>query len=131
DAASDWALVRLSEPICKGHALPLSLHPASALVGLSTEQRVDQVSYQRDFGNWELALGHPCAIRRSFGGADWRSSSRDFTDARHVILHTCDTGEASSGSPLLIDGPQGPEVIGINVGTYMQSRVLKQQGHVV
>lgn len=131
DAASDWALVRLDEPICKGRALSLSRHPASALVGLSTEQRVYQVSYHRDFGNWELALGHPCAIRRSFGGADWRSISRDFTDARHVILHTCDTGEASSGSPLLIDGPQGPEVIGINVGTYMQSRVLKQQGHVV
>lgn len=131
DAASDWALVRLSKPICKGHALPLSPHPASELVALSTEQRVYQVSYHRDFGNWELALGHPCPIRRSFGGADWRSISKDFTDARHVILHTCDTGEASSGSPLLIDGAQGPEVIGINVGTYMQSRVLRQQGHVV
>lgn len=131
DAASDWALVRLREPICKGRALPLSRQKADDLVALSTAQRVYQVSYHKDFGSWDLALGHPCAIRRSFGGADWSSISKDFTDARHVILHTCDTGEASSGSPLLIDGPAGPEVIGINVGTYLQSRVLTQKGQVV
>lgn len=131
DASSDWALMRLEEPICKGRALPLSRQPADKLVELSTAQRVYQVSYHRDFGNWTLALGHPCAIRRSFAGADWETISKDFTDARHVILHTCDTGEASSGSPMLIDGPAGPEVIGINVGTYLQSRVLTQQGQVV
>lgn len=131
DASSDWALMRLETPICKGRALPLSRQPADKLVELSTAQRVYQVSYHRDFGNWELALGHPCAIRRSFAGADWETISKDFTDARHVILHTCDTGEASSGSPMLIDGPAGPEVIGINVGTYLQSRVLTQQGQVV
>mgnify|MGYP002377066450 CR=1 FL=1 len=131
DASSDWALMRLEDPICKGRALPLSRQPADKLVELSTAQRVYQVSYHRDFGNWKLALGHPCAIRRSFGGADWASIAKDFTDARHVILHTCDTGEASSGSPMLIDGPSGPEVIGINVGTYLQSRVLTQQGQVV
>ena len=131
DASSDWALMRLEAPICKGRSLPLSRQPADKLVELSTAQRVYQVSYHRDFGNWELALGHPCAIRRSFGGADWASIAKDFTDARHVILHTCDTGEASSGSPMLIDGPAGPEVIGINVGTYLQSRVLTQQGQVV
>ncbi|AHB50259.1 hypothetical protein W911_12415 [Hyphomicrobium nitrativorans NL23] len=131
DASSDWALMRLEEPICKGRSLPLSRQPADKLVELSTAQRVYQVSYHRDFGNWELALGHPCAIRRSFAGADWETISKDFTDARHVILHTCDTGEASSGSPMLTDGPAGPEVVGINVGTYLQSRVLTQQGQVV
>src|SRR5690606_10822304 len=64
DAASDWALIRLQEPVCKGRALPLSRQPADELVALSTAQRVYQVSYHRDFANWELALGHPCAIRR-------------------------------------------------------------------
>ena len=131
DASSDWALMRLETPICKGRSLPLSRQPADKLVELSTAQRVYQVSYHRDFGKWELALGHPCAIRRSFAGADWDSISKDFTDPRHVILHTCDTGEASSGSPMLIDGPAGPEVVGINVGTYLQSRVLTQQGKIV
>jgi protease YdgD len=43
-----------------------------------------------------------------------------------MILHTCDTGGASSGSPLLIDTPQGPAVVGINVGTYVRSKVTMQ-----
>ncbi|WP_072392039.1 peptidoglycan-binding protein [Hyphomicrobium sp. CS1GBMeth3] len=131
DAAQDWALIRLESPICKGRALPLSRQPAQALVKLSAAQRVYQVSYHRDFGSWDLALGAPCPVRRSFNGADWRAIAKDFADAGHVILHTCDTGGASSGSPMLIDGPNGPEVVGINVGTYLQARVLTQKGEVV
>jgi protease YdgD len=131
DAASDWALLKLERPACKGHALAISRQPESALIKLSAAQRVYQVSFHRDFGNWQLAYGAPCAIRRSFEGADWGTISKDFADASHVILHTCDTGGASSGSPMLIDGPAGPEVVGINVGTYLQARVLTQQGQVV
>src|SRR5690606_16467541 len=111
DAAQDWALIKLASPICKGRALPISRQPSQALIKLSAAQRVYQVSYHRDFGTWELALGAPCAIRRSFGGADWKAIAKDFADAAHVVLHTCDTGGASSGSPMLIDGPAGPEVI--------------------
>lgn len=131
DAAYDWALLRMHEPVCKGRVLPISRQPEGELIKLSAAQRVYQVSYHRDFGNWELAYGAPCPIRRSFGGADWSAISKDFVDARHVILHTCDTGGASSGSPLLIDGANGPEVIGINVGTYLQAKVLTQRGEVV
>lgn len=131
DAAQDWALIRLRAPICKGRALTISRQPAEALIKLSAAQRVYQVSYHRDFGNWELAYGAPCAIRRSFEGADWKAISKDFADAAHVVLHTCDTGGASSGSPMLIDGAAGPEVVGINVGTYLQSKVLTQRGEVV
>ena len=131
DAAQDWALIRLTSPICKGNALPLSRQPAQALVKLSAAQKVYQVSYHRDFGSWDLALGAPCPVRRSFNGADWRAIAKDFADAGHVILHTCDTGGASSGSPMLINGANGPEVVGINVGTYMQARVLTQKGEVV
>lgn len=131
DAAQDWTLIRLGTPICKGRALPLSRAPADTLIGLSAAKRVYQVSYHRDFGAWELAYGAPCAVRRWFAGADWKTISKDFADADHVVLHTCDTGGASSGSPLLIDGAEGPEVVGINVGTYLQSKVLTQNGEVV
>jgi protease YdgD len=131
DAAQDWALIRLGAPICKGRALPISRTPADALTGLSAAGRIYQVSYHRDFGTWELAYGAPCAVRRSFAGAEWTAISKDFADADHVVLHTCDTGGASSGSPLLIDGAEGPEVVGINVGTYLQSKVLTQNGEVV
>jgi protease YdgD len=131
DAAHDWALLKLAQPICRGNALSLSRQPEDALIRLSAAQRVYQVSYHRDFGNWQLAYGAPCAVRRSFAGADWKAISKDFVEAAHVILHTCDTGGASSGSPMLIDGAQGPEVVGINVGTYLQARVLTQRGEVV
>jgi protease YdgD len=131
DAAHDWALLKLAAPICRGHVLALSRQPEDELIRLSAAQRVYQVSYHRDYGNWELAYGAPCAVRRSFAGADWKAISKDFVEAAHVIMHTCDTGGASSGSPMLIDGPQGPEVVGINVGTYLQARVLTQRGEVV
>ena len=131
DAAQDWAFMRLETPACKGRVLPISRYPAQALIKLSAAQKIYQVGYHRDFGNWDLALGLPCAVRKSFDGADWKVIARDFVDAEHVILHTCDTGGASSGSPMLIDGARGPEVVGINVGTYLQSRVLTQNGEVV
>lgn len=131
DAAHDWALARLNSPICKGRALPISRQPERELVKLSAAQRIYQVAYHRDFGNWDLALGAPCAVRRSFNSAEWGVIAKDFVAAEQVILHTCDTGGASSGSPMLIDGASGPEVVGINVGTYLQSRVLTQQGEVV
>lgn len=131
DAAHDWALARLNAPICKGRALPLSRQPEREFVRLSAAQRIYQVAYHSDFGNWKLALGAPCAVRRSFNSAEWSVIAKDFVAADQVILHTCDTGGASSGSPMLIDGAAGPEVVGINVGTYLQSRVLTQQGEVV
>ena len=58
-------------------------------------------------------------------------SARDFTDPDQLLLHTCDTGAASSGSPLLVEGPDGPEVVGINVGTYVQSKVIMLNGEVL
>ena len=56
---------------------------------------------------------------------------RDFANPDQLLLHTCDTGAASSGSPLLVDGPHGPEVVGINVGTYVQSKVIMLNGEVL
>jgi protease YdgD len=131
DAAHDWALVRLSAPVCKGARLPVSRRDPNELVKLSAAQRIYQVAFHRDFGNWQLAFASPCAVRRTFANADWTAISHDFSDPTDVILHTCDTGGASSGSPLLIDGPSGPEVVGINVGTYVQSKVLLQNGEVI
>jgi protease YdgD len=131
DASRDWALLKLSAPVCKGTALTVSRRHASELLKLSASQRVYQVAFHRDFRNWQLAYAAPCAIRRDFGGAGWTAITHDFAGAEELILHTCDTGGASSGSPLLIDGPGGPEVVGINVGTYVQSKVLMQNGEVV
>jgi protease YdgD len=60
----------------------------------------------------------------------WKQIEKDFTNPEALILHTCDTGGASSGSPIFVETPEGPRVIAINVGTYEQSKVLMQDGQV-
>ena len=131
DASHDWALVRIAKPMCRGNALPLSDASQDEVTKLAAKKRIYEVGFHRDFGNWTLAYGAPCSLRRSFDGADWDSIAKDFAEARNVLFHTCDTGGASSGSPLLVDGDNGPEVVGVNVGTYVQSQVLLQDGQVV
>jgi protease YdgD len=131
DASHDWALVRLARPVCKGARLKLSRRTATELIPLAAKSRVYQVAFHRDFANWRLAYASPCDVRRKFETTSWDTIARDFAEPNQLILHSCDTGGASSGSPLLIDGPSGPEVVGINVGTYVQSKVMMQNGKVV
>jgi protease YdgD len=130
DASKDWALIKLSRPICAKGVLPVRALSGDAIMAAAREGRVFQVSYHRDFTPWKLAYSRPCSVDRNFETADWATIAHDFAEPEALILHTCDTGGASSGSPLLIETPTGPEVIGINVGTYVQSKVLMQDGHV-
>lgn len=131
DASHDWALVRISRPSCRGNTLPLSRASPERTIKLAAKKRIYQAGFHRDFGNWALAYGAPCSMRNSFDIADKETISKDFAGTRDILFHTCDTGGASSGSPLLVDGENGPEVVGINVGTYIQSQVLLQDGKVV
>ncbi|MDO9384219.1 MAG: peptidoglycan-binding protein [Hyphomicrobiaceae bacterium] len=131
DASRDWALLKLTKPVCSKGVLRLTRRSPEELMQLGKAKQIYQVAYHRDFANWKLAYGPACEVRRDFEKAPWGNIARDFTEANHLVLHTCDTGGASSGSPLLTDGPQGPEVVGINVGTYVQSRVLMQEGEVI
>lgn len=131
DASRDWALMKLSKPICNKGVLRLTRRSPEELMQLAAAKHIYQVAYHKDFANWKLAYGATCEIRRDFDKAPWSNIARDFTEANQLVLHTCDTGGASSGSPLLTDGPQGPEVVGINVGTYVQSRVLMKDNEVI
>jgi hypothetical protein len=131
DATRDWALVRLSRPLCRNVALPIKVLPADDLVREADAKRLFQVAYHRDFSNWRLAYSKPCEAARSFPGASRQTIAKDFTDVSQLILHKCDTGGASSGSPLLIETADGPAVVGINVGTYVQSRVVMRDGEVM
>ena len=130
DATRDWALVRLDAPVCRSGGLPLSTRPAASLSQARAAQPVYQAAYHRDFPGGRLAFGPSCGVSRAYETASWETIQTDFYHANDLILHSCDTGGASSGSPLLIDGPNGPEVAGINVGTYVQSRVLMVNGAV-
>jgi hypothetical protein len=131
DATRDWALVRLSRPLCRGVALPLKALAPDELVRQAEDKKLFQVAYHRDFANWRLAYSKPCEAARSFPGATRSTIAKDFIDVDQLILHKCDTGGASSGSPLLVETASGPVVIGINVGTYVQSRVMMREGEVL
>jgi hypothetical protein len=131
DATRDWAFLRLASPVCRKGGLPLVRRTPAELSAKEDARPIYQVGYHGDFGSWRLTYSPPCSVRRLGASKDGRIIAGDFADAGALILHTCDTGGASSGSPLLADGPRGPEVVGINVGTYLQSRVLTQQGEVL
>lgn len=130
DAAYDWALVRMSRDICAKRALQVRVLSLPEIMEEARANRVYQVSYHRDFTQWKAAYSKPCGVARDFDNAEWSAIEPDFLAAERMILHTCDTGGASSGSPLLIDTPQGPAVIGINVGTYVRSKVTMQNGEI-
>lgn len=131
DATRDWALVRIAKPACKGGVLTISAKPVSEVMQLAEKGRVFNIAYHRDLPKWQPMLGTGCNVQRNYADADWATIKRDFSDPDQLLLHTCDTGAASSGSPLLIDGADGPEVVGINVGTYVQSKVIMLNGEVL
>lgn len=131
EASKDWALVRLAEPVCRGAALPVRAVEPDRLEREAKANRVFQLAFHRDYESWKIAYSQPCSVKRDFDGAAWRAIARDFTEAELLILHLCDTGGASSGSPILLDTAEGPVVVGINVGTYVQSKVMIENGEVV
>ena len=131
DATKDWAFVRLERQICTLGVFALRPMSSEQIIAAAEADQIFQVSYHRDFTPWKLALAKPCTVSRSFEGVPWNTIAEDFADPEALLLHTCDTGGASSGSPLLIETDKGPEVVGINVGTYVQSKVEMQDGEVV
>lgn len=129
EASKDWAMARLAQPVCKA-VLPVRAMPTEQVIAEAAAGRVFQIAYHRDFQPYRLAYSSPCRIERNFPEAEWPVVSKDFSEPGHILLHTCDTGGSSSGSPILIDTANGPEVVGINVGTYEQSKVEMEDGRV-
>ena len=125
DAANDWALIRLARPVCYGHSLEVAPLAPTQLERAAREKRIFQISFHRDYRKWQLAYSKPCTLRREFKSLSWSTVRQEFINPQNLILHRCDTAGASSGSPIFVDEPDGPKVVGINVGTYVQSRVLR------
>lgn len=130
-ATSDWSIVRLEHPVCRGKALALTPRSAEDLEQLSREKRVYNIAFHRDVADWRLAIDPTCQIESAFPQASRAKIAADFDSTDNLVLHTCDTGGASSGSPLLVDGPNGPEVVAMNAGTYVHSTVALADGEVV
>lgn len=136
-APTDWAVIRLERPICRfGH---LQVKPLSVadVIRASKKKQVFQVAYHWDVKKWQdqLAYSTPCSVRLNFNQIKWKFIRNHFVNPDNLILHLCDTGGASSGSPILYDAglpnnPDTPVVVGINVGTYTRTRILLRRGRV-
>lgn len=131
DAARDWAFIKLQGPACKGKSLEILPLTPDEVEREAAADRVFQVAFHRDYGAWAIAYSGTCEAGRRTEGSGGPAPERDFTDPLNLVLHTCDTGGASSGSPLLVDTPDGPKVVAINVGTFVRSRVIIEEGVVV
>lgn len=131
NATSDWAFLRLAANACPAGGLPLSDLSAAKIHERAQQGQVFNVAYHRDLPHWELASALSCRLLTHSEVEDPEDLARDFERSQDLLLHTCDTELASSGSPLLIEGANGPEVIGINVGTYIRSRVITHDGRIV
>ncbi len=132
-APEDWALVKLERPICRFGALKVEKLPVQDLIDKSRENRIFQVAYHWDWRHWQLAYSTPCGISRDFEQIKWRFIRQHFVNAHELVLHDCDTGGASSGSPILLDtgSPEGPSAVAINVGTYTRTRLLLREGRII
>lgn len=122
DAANDWAIARLANPICTSGGLALSTFGQDDISAHAEAGLIYQVAMHRDLSANVLHYGAPCGIETAFPEASARTIAQDFANADAILMHTCDTGAGSSGSPLLVNGENGPEVVGLNVGTYVLSR---------
>ncbi|MCB1509481.1 MAG: trypsin-like peptidase domain-containing protein [Hyphomicrobiaceae bacterium] len=132
DATSDWALVRLASPICRGGKLAVLPATPEQVTGYADRQKLLHVAFHKDFPKWQLASSDRCSAETAGTERQRRRIERDFKERSRLVLHTCDTGDASSGSPLLAELASGAfAVVGINVGTYVQTRLLIEKGRVV
>jgi hypothetical protein len=132
-APKDWALVKLERPICRFGALKVETRPVEELITKSRENKIFQVAYHWDYTHWLLAYSTPCKVSRDFDQIKWRFIRQHFVNYNELVLHDCDTGGASSGSPILMDtgSPDGPSAVAINVGTYTRTRILLREGSIV
>ncbi|MGI9479188.1 MAG: trypsin-like peptidase domain-containing protein [Hyphomicrobiaceae bacterium] len=125
DATRDWALMRLAQPICAGHSLYVDKMPPIRINRLAARGHLLHVAFHGDLRNWRLAASRTCDVTSRMTRSARRQLKRDFTDISALVLHECDTGLASSGSPLLSIGPNNRlKVVAMNVGTYQQTRYL-------
>lgn len=132
DATSDWALMRLERPICRGANLDVLPATANEVAAYARKKNLIHVSFHRNFQNWGLAYSGPCDAQSEKQTKRRATIERDFNAPERLVLHTCDTAGASSGSPLLALLPDGGvAVVGLNVGTYVQTRLLLEKGKVV
>jgi Trypsin-like peptidase domain len=125
-AHTDWAMLRLSESVCPKVNYETPVTPFKDLqLGLD---HVYQLGFHRDYGQGQrLTKSGNCTLRTGTLLRLQELAARDFTNPDAILFHHCDNAALSSGAPLFRNGPKGPELIAINIGTYVQKRTVVPQ----
>ncbi len=123
DAANDWAVARLASPVCQSGGLPIA-SDAGENANSGPAKPLFQIAMHRDLPDTELRYDGPCATLPNREDLNDDLRARDFSGLDQLIFHRCDTGPGSSGSPMLVESPEGPHVAGINIGTYVISHTV-------
>lgn len=131
ESAGDWALAHLETPICTGGGLRLSTRTPAEVAASVAARRTVNLAFHKDRADAGILLAGNCGVGAPHTHADPARIAREFAHPERLLLHTCDTAAGSSGSPLVVDGAYGPEVIGVNVGSYVQSTILLDKGEVI
>ncbi|MEO0798179.1 MAG: peptidoglycan-binding protein [Pseudomonadota bacterium] len=131
DASRDWALVRIADPVCAGHTLTVADASSRQVSAFNAKGRLFQISYHRDVADRALTHSGPCQHTRTLTAATRKEIRSNFASPDDLVLHGCDTGNASSGSPLLTIAGGLPTVVAVNVGTYVQTRLMLREGRIV
>ncbi|MGI9477830.1 MAG: trypsin-like peptidase domain-containing protein [Hyphomicrobiaceae bacterium] len=100
----DWALAKLSLPVCQGDVLrfadPAFLRRRSNL----RKSKIFSIGFHGDKRDNKRRYA-PCRISKVTGRGN-----------RLSVNHTCDTYRGASGSPIFAETPAGPRVIALVVG---------------
>ncbi len=124
NAADDWAVIKLEAPACQAGGFALTTKDRNTVTTATDQGQLYQVASHRDLPDVAPRLATDCKLTAPNPNGAAVDARHDFSDWPSILFHMCDTGGGSSGSPLLIDGAHGPEVVGINVGTYVLSRAI-------
>ncbi|CAK0747878.1 protease YdgD [Gammaproteobacteria bacterium] len=99
--AEDWAIVILRDPLAI-RPLPWQVLPVSKLRDIPRTETLERVGYSRDRPYLPM-IHRGCQVTGSaFSG--------------HLLLHTCDSAQGDSGSPLWLRTTTGIQLAGIHVG---------------
>ncbi|MFY0613126.1 MAG: hypothetical protein JXQ99_16465 [Hyphomicrobiaceae bacterium] len=104
NSSGDWTVARLAKPICAGKALKLANNDLVKAIAEAGSLKVAMIGFHRDRSKRRLSYTS-CYITnmmRNLGNG--------------IAVHSCDSKQMSSGSPIVLESSFGLDVLAINTG---------------
>ena len=119
----DWALVKLKYRSCARNVLSVRVASSRELFKASRQKKIFQLAFHGDRSAMKIpAYSTPCRIL---------NVSAKKRQAPKVLQHDCDMVGGSSGSPIFMETPKGPVVIGVNIAGISRQKVLRRGKKIV